>query len=344
MGYVAVGLFLAAALAVSIGIGSGRHASPPIGGFYSSTSACLGNSFKLAQSGQFVDLSGGVTGKLRFQDGHLTGTVNCASGGTAHADLAVTGTGSSAMLAGTVGSSQATAKFHAPLPPPGVSTAKVPKRSSEQTFGRLMLAIAAVLLAARAVGAATNRLSQPRVMGEVLAGILLGPTLLGAVWPEAQAYLFPADIVPLLIGRCPDRPRLLPVPGRDGDRPAASCAADRPGGVPLQHQRRVPARARLPRRDPDLPAAGARRSLPAVRALHGRRDVDHGVPGARADPDRAAHAQAPGRRARDGGRGGRRRHRVGAARAGDRGRRHRQGDARAPGDRSSPRSSSRRCC
>ena len=57
-----------------------------------------------------------------------------------------------------------------------------------------------MLLAARLVGTLISRLSQPRVMGEVLAGILLGPTLLGAVWPEAQAYLFPPDIIPLLSG------------------------------------------------------------------------------------------------------------------------------------------------
>ena len=198
LGYVAVAAFLAVALIVSLSLGHGRHAAPPIGGFYKSSDACLGKSFKLAQSGEFVDLSGGVTGKLRLQSGHLTGTVNCVSGGTAPVDLTVTGSAATTTLAGTVGSSQATAKFDTPLPAPGVSTKEIPKRTSEQTFGRLMLAIAAVLLAARAVGAATNRLSQPRVMGEVLAGILLGPTLLGAVWPEAQAYLFPADIVPLL--------------------------------------------------------------------------------------------------------------------------------------------------
>src|SRR5262249_45136834 len=74
------------------------------------------------------------------------------------------------------------------------------KRSGEETFGRLMLAIAAVILAARLIGTVTARLSQPRVMGEVLAGILLGPTLLGAVWPEAKDYLFPPDIIPLLAG------------------------------------------------------------------------------------------------------------------------------------------------
>src|SRR6266576_3623095 len=198
IGYVGVAAFLPVALVVSLSLRHGRHAAPAIAGFYKSTNACLGKSFKLAQSGQFVDLSGGVTGKLRLQSGHLTGTVNCASGGKAPVDLTVTGSAATASLAGTVGSSQATAKFDTPLPAPGVSTKEIPKRSSEQTFGRLMLAIAAVLLAARLVGAATNRLSQPRVMGEVLAGILLGPTLLGAIWPEAQAYLFPADIVPLL--------------------------------------------------------------------------------------------------------------------------------------------------
>ena len=63
-----------------------------------------------------------------------------------------------------------------------------------------MLAIAAVILAARLVGSLIARFSQPRVMGEVLAGILLGPTLLGAVWPEAKDYLFPPDIIPLLSG------------------------------------------------------------------------------------------------------------------------------------------------
>ena len=35
-------------------------------------------------------------------------------------------------------------------------------------------------------------------MGEVLAGILLGPTLLGAIAPEVKDYLFPPDIVPLI--------------------------------------------------------------------------------------------------------------------------------------------------
>jgi Kef-type K+ transport system membrane component KefB len=199
-GYVAVTGFLVAAIATSIGIGDSRHAAPGIAGFYTSSSACLGKDFKLVQSGEFLDVSGGATGKLRLRHGHLRGNLTCAGGGAAATDLVLTGKGATAQLAGTVGASQVAAKFDQPLPAPGASAKKPPKRTGEQTFGRLMLAIAAVLLAARFVGAITARLSQPRVMGEVLAGILLGPTLLGAVWPEAKDYLFPADIVPLLSG------------------------------------------------------------------------------------------------------------------------------------------------
>jgi Kef-type K+ transport system membrane component KefB len=204
-GYLAVTAFLIVAIGTSITIGSNRHAEPAIGGFYGpppnggGSTSCLG-AFKLQQSGQFVDLSGGATGKLRFRKGHLRGTAHCAAGGTAPVDLALNGDDATGGLFGTVGSERVAAKFVKPLPEPGASTKKPVKRTGEETFGRLMLAIAAVLLAARLVGTIIARLSQPRVMGEVLAGILLGPTLLGAVWPEAKDYLFPADIVPLLSG------------------------------------------------------------------------------------------------------------------------------------------------
>jgi Kef-type K+ transport system membrane component KefB len=196
-GYIAVSAFLAAAVAISISIGHDRHPAPAIGGFYSSASSCLGKDFKLQQSGEFVDLSGSSKGELRLRGDNLRGTVDCAGGGTAALDLAIAGKGP---FTGTVGSEQASVEFVKALPEPGSSAKKPVKRTGEETFGRLMLAIAAVLLAARLVGTVTARLSQPRVMGEVLAGILLGPTLLGAVWPEAKDYLFPPDIVPLLSG------------------------------------------------------------------------------------------------------------------------------------------------
>lgn len=200
VGYVAVAAFLVAAVAVSVWVGRGEEAQPGIAGFYTSDSACLGERFKLAQSGQFLDLGDGIGGKLRLEHGRLTGSVDCAGGGSERVDLAVSGEGEEARLAGTVGGERAEAVFAEELPEPGTSAKPAEKRDGEETFGRLMLAIAAVILAARLVGSLIARFHQPRVMGEVLAGILLGPTLLGAAWPEAKDYLFPPDIVPLLSG------------------------------------------------------------------------------------------------------------------------------------------------
>src|SRR5205807_7524617 len=119
------------------------------------------------------------------------------------ADLSVEGKGAATKLVGTIGGAHLAARFGKPLPAAGASAKPPPKRTNEETFGRLMLAIAIVILAARLVGTVIARLSQPRVMGEVLAGILLGPTLLGAAWPEAKDYLFPPDIAPLLAGARP---------------------------------------------------------------------------------------------------------------------------------------------
>ena len=145
-----------------------------------------------------MDLGQGPGGKLRLSSRKLTGDVDCVRGRSGEADLSVVGKGESTKLVGTIGRRPVSARFSEPLPAPGASAKPPPKRTPEETFGRLMLAIAAVILAARLLGALIARLSQPRVMGEVLAGILLGPTLLGAVWPEAKDYLFPPDIIPLL--------------------------------------------------------------------------------------------------------------------------------------------------
>jgi Kef-type K+ transport system membrane component KefB len=50
-----------------------------------------------------------------------------------------------------------------------------------------------VLATAHLLGIAFHRIGQPRVMGEMLAGILLGPSLLGRVAPDAFTRLFPVD-------------------------------------------------------------------------------------------------------------------------------------------------------
>ncbi len=201
VGYVVLAVFLVVAMSISISIGRGEQHAPPIGGIYAADrSSCFGSSFTLNQSGEFVDVSGetGSSAKLTFQHDRLTGTASCTDGATGDADLAVTGSGDGSRLSGTAAGTALEAVFADELPEPGSTNQPAEKRSSEETFARLMLAIAAVILAARLVGTAIGRLGQPRVMGEVLAGILLGPTLLGAVAPGLEEYLFPGDIVPLL--------------------------------------------------------------------------------------------------------------------------------------------------
>ncbi len=55
----------------------------------------------------------------------------------------------------------------------------------------LVVQIVLLLTVGRLLGEAMLRVGQPAVMGQLLAGILLGPSFLGALWPEAQHWLFP---------------------------------------------------------------------------------------------------------------------------------------------------------
>src|SRR5215210_1851012 len=60
-------------------------------------------------------------------------------------------------------------------------------------LGLLLVQIAAVVVAARGVGLLFRYVGQPQVVGEMAAGILLGPSFLGWVAPGVSARLFPPD-------------------------------------------------------------------------------------------------------------------------------------------------------
>jgi Kef-type K+ transport system membrane component KefB len=62
----------------------------------------------------------------------------------------------------------------------------------------ILLALAVVIIAARMLGALFRRAHQPPVVGEIVAGVMLGPSLLGHFAPSASAYLFPPAIGPFL--------------------------------------------------------------------------------------------------------------------------------------------------
>lgn len=63
---------------------------------------------------------------------------------------------------------------------------------------RLVVAWGAVVVAARAAGWLIAKIGQPRVHGEILAGVVLGPSVLGLVWPEALGCLFPTEVMSTL--------------------------------------------------------------------------------------------------------------------------------------------------
>lgn len=66
----------------------------------------------------------------------------------------------------------------------------------EDTLLYLLLDLAIIIAAARLLGAAARRIGQPAVIGEVAAGILLGPTVLGRLNESWPGELFPS-FVPL---------------------------------------------------------------------------------------------------------------------------------------------------
>ena len=144
-------------------------------------------------------------------------------------------------------------------------------------------------------------------MGEVLGGIMLGPTVFGAIDPGLQAKVFASDITPyigvaanlglifymFLIGLEVD---FSQIKGRVGTTLAVSNTGL---AVPMM----LGMASAIPLYEILAPEQALRR----VRAVHGRVDVGHRLPGAGPDHLRASDAQAPDRRAGAVGGGDRRR-------------------------------------
>src|SRR5882757_9145928 len=53
----------------------------------------------------------------------------------------------------------------------------------------VLLALVSILLLGRWMGKLFAYFGQPRVIGEMVAGIMLGPSLLGQIWPAAQHFV-----------------------------------------------------------------------------------------------------------------------------------------------------------
>lgn len=175
--------------------GTRRPRAPAsIAGEYSLSprSPCLGA--KLAVEGNSkVELHARekTVGHGTYADGKLHGELECPGGGSFDfAGEAVDRTITLTLSRPATGASSAKQITER------VSAEK--QREAGNRFAAFFIAMAVVMLVARLFGMASVALGQPRVMGEVVAGIALGPTILGAFLPDVQAALFPKDIVPFI--------------------------------------------------------------------------------------------------------------------------------------------------
>ena len=64
---------------------------------------------------------------------------------------------------------------------------------SGKAEGILVAEVILLLVVGRLLGEGMQRIGQPALMGQLLAGIVLGPSLFGWVWPEAQKFIFSSD-------------------------------------------------------------------------------------------------------------------------------------------------------
>lgn len=66
------------------------------------------------------------------------------------------------------------------------------------TTAQLIFSLAAILLVTRAFGWLAQCIRQPQVVGEMIAGIVLGPSLFARFFPGTFAYVFPTSVLPAL--------------------------------------------------------------------------------------------------------------------------------------------------
>jgi Kef-type K+ transport system membrane component KefB/nucleotide-binding universal stress UspA family protein len=70
--------------------------------------------------------------------------------------------------------------------------------TSTDVMLHVLLALIVVIVLARVLGTLFRSVHQPPVIGEIIAGIVLGPSVLGRVAPGVAAYLLPISVAPFL--------------------------------------------------------------------------------------------------------------------------------------------------
>jgi Kef-type K+ transport system membrane component KefB len=82
--------------------------------------------------------------------------------------------------------------------PPGARVGDSHAPAHSGTLLHVLLALLLIVAVARLLGALFRKLEQPAVVGEVIAGIALGPSLLGRFAPEVASFVLPPSVAPSL--------------------------------------------------------------------------------------------------------------------------------------------------
>ena len=69
-------------------------------------------------------------------------------------------------------------------------------QNTAHPLSRLLLQIVLIVVVSRVLAFLVAKIGQPRVIGEIIAGIILGPSLVGHFWPAVSNFLFPPDSLP----------------------------------------------------------------------------------------------------------------------------------------------------
>src|SRR5208283_2563197 len=90
------------------------------------------------------------------------------------------------------------AKLIAPPASPAAVFGSAASHAHAADLLHVLLALVTVVGMARLLGTLCRYIHQPPVIGEIIAGITLGPSLLGWIAPPLSGYLFPATVAPAL--------------------------------------------------------------------------------------------------------------------------------------------------
>ena len=103
------------------------------------------------------------------------------------------------MIGGTVGLFLVVRHFGEALAPP-VAAAPTVKAAVAKPHAimHVLIALTAIIIAGNLLGRLFRYFGQPRVIGEMVAGIMLGPSLLGRISPEAMHFVLPPEVGPYL--------------------------------------------------------------------------------------------------------------------------------------------------